>query len=114
MNLEPFNAYLLESINDGLTRLFSKEVADALYFCLYRRHSFPKNEVPDHVEEVTSALQRTFGGCGCNVISKVIVRRLYAKPGLTCTSSPSRTLLQYVEEAKVVALEKNAGEHGGE
>jgi len=98
--LERFNAALLESIDGTIIALLSREVADALYQYLNRAHSIPKNEVPNNIEKVSSALQQTFGISSSRTICKFIAKRFYANLELVFPNGPTLTLPEYVEEAR--------------
>jgi hypothetical protein len=95
------NVLLVESIDDAISILLSRDVVDALYVHLQKIHSVSRDEVPCKIETLCAALEKTFGVPSSRIISKVIARRLYAKLGLPFTDNPSRTLLEYVEEAKI-------------
>jgi hypothetical protein len=95
-----FDDVLVETIDETLTALFSREVVDALYVHLQKAHSVSKDEVPRRLETLCSALEKTFGPGG-KIICKAIARKFYAKLGLTFFDNPGRTLIEYVEEAKV-------------
>jgi hypothetical protein len=92
---------LLESVDETITALLSQEVADALYLHLQTVHSIPRNEVPYHVQALSSTLMKIFGPSGTATISKAIARRLFLKLELTFPNSPPRTLTEYLEEAKI-------------
>jgi hypothetical protein len=95
-----FNDILIDSIDESITALLSREVVDALYAHLQSVHSISKDEIPCKLDTLMSALERTFGLHGSQTIGKAIARRFYSKLKLGFTDSPSRTLLEYVEEAK--------------
>jgi hypothetical protein len=92
---------LLESVDETITALLSREVADALYLHLQTAHSIPRDEVPYKIEPLCSTLNKIFGASGTTTICKAIARRLFLKLGLTFSDRPPRTLLEYVEEAKI-------------
>ena len=92
---------LLESIDETMTALLSREVADALYLHLQTVHSIPRDEVPYKIEAICSTLNKVFGASGTATICKAIARRLFVKLELTFPNSPPRTLSEYVEEAKI-------------
>jgi hypothetical protein len=92
---------LLESIDETITVLLSREVADALYLHLQTFYSIPRDELPNKIESLCSTLKKIFGVSGTETISKAIARTLFVKLGLTFPTGPSRTLPEYVQEAKV-------------
>ena len=91
---------LLESIEETLTGLLSSEVVNALYLHLQTAHSIPRNEVPYRLEALCTTLDKIFGRSH-KIICKAIARKFYAKLGLTFFDNPNRTLIEYVEEAKM-------------
>jgi len=105
-NLEHLNVLLLESTDETITTLLSREVVEALYVHLQKVHSIPKDEVPYKLETLCSVLERTFGLSSSRTICKAIARRLFAKLGLTFINNPRKTLLEYVEEAKIELRER--------
>jgi hypothetical protein len=90
----------LESMDETITALLSREVVNALYIHLQRAHSMPRTEVPYKTEDLCSTLNKIFGTAGTATISKAIARRLFIKLGLTFSDNPPRTLAQYLQEAK--------------
>ncbi len=95
---------MVESIDETITALLSREVVNALYSHLERVHSISKDEMPYRLETLFSTLETIFGGPSSRTISKAIAKKLYAKLGLTFPDihdNPSRTLLEYVEDAKI-------------
>jgi hypothetical protein len=91
----------LESIDETITALLSREVADALYLHLQTAHSIPRDEIPNKIETVCSTLNKIFGVSGTTTICKAIARKLFVKLELNFPDGPPRTLLEYVEEAKI-------------
>ena len=96
-----FNDALVESIDETITGLLSREVANALHTHLLKVHAISRDEIPYRLETLFSTLEETFGLTSSKTIGKVIARNLYAKLGLSFHDNPSRTLLEYVEEAKI-------------
>jgi hypothetical protein len=92
---------LLESIDETMTALLSREVVESLYRNLRTVHSIQKEEVPRRLEVLVSFLDRVFGHRGTKAICKAIAREFYAKLGLTFFYNPDRTFIEYVEEAKI-------------
>jgi hypothetical protein len=97
---------LLESIDETIICLLSREVVDALYLNLQTVHSISRDEVPCKLETLCSTLEKLFGTNGATTICKAIARKLYAKLGLTFINNPSLTLLEYVEEANMRVQEE--------
>jgi len=99
-----FNDTLVESIDETIAALLSREVVNALYSHLEEAHSISKDEIPNRLEALVSTLEQIFGGPSSRTISKAIAKKLYAKLELTFPDvhdNPGRTLLEYVEDAKI-------------
>ena len=92
---------MVESIDETITALLSREVVDALYAHLQSTHSIAKDEVPYRLETLLSTFERTFGLPSSKTICKAIARKFYSNLWLTFSDNPSRTLVEYVEEAKI-------------
>jgi hypothetical protein len=90
----------LESIDETITVLLSREVVNALYLHLQRAHSIPRNEIPYKIETLCSTLNKVFGTSGTAAISKAVARKLFIKLGLTFSDNPPLTLSEYLEVAK--------------
>jgi len=101
-----FNLLLCQSIDETITSLLSREVVDALYVHLQKAYTVPRDDVPDKLERLCSALEKTFGLPSSRTICKAIARKLYAKLALPFSANPGRTLLEYVEEAKMKIQEE--------
>jgi hypothetical protein len=97
---------LLESIDETITVLLSREVADALYLHLQTVHSIPRDGVPYKIEIFCSTLEKIFGTSGTVTICKAIAARLFVKLGLIFPNSPARTLPEYLEEARIKNRER--------
>jgi hypothetical protein len=95
-----FNDILIDSIDESITALLSREVVDALYAHLQSVHSISKDEIPRRLETLCSTLEKIFGH-SYKIICRAITRKFYAKLGLTFFANPGRTLIEYVEEAKI-------------
>jgi hypothetical protein len=107
-----FNDALVESIDETITDLLSREVVDALYVHLQTVHSISRDEVPYRLETLFSTLEKTFGLPGSKTICKAVARKFYAKLGLPFIDYPGRTLLEHIEAAKV-KLRGTDGQHSG-
>lgn len=99
-NLEHLHVLLLESIDETVTTLLSRTVVDALYLHLQKFHSIARDEVPYRLDTLLTTLEKIFGASS-QTIAKGIARKFYFKLGLEFTGDPSRTLLEYVDEAKM-------------
>ena len=95
-----FNDVLVESIDETITDLLSQAVVDALYAHLQTIYSISRDEVPYRLDTLFTALEKIFG-TSAQTITKAVAREFYLKLGLEFTGNPSRTLLEYVDEAKM-------------
>jgi putative aminopeptidase FrvX len=76
-------------------------VVDALYAHLETFHSISRDELPNRLDVLFSALEKIFGVRGSQTITKAIAKKFYLKLGLEFTDNPSRTLVEYVDQAKI-------------
>jgi len=95
------NDTLVESIDETITELLSRTVVDALYAHLQTFHSVSRDELPHRLDALLTTLEKVFGVRSSQTVTKVIARKFCLKLGLEFTEIPSRTLLEYVDEAKV-------------
>jgi hypothetical protein len=96
-----FNDVLVESIDETITDLLSRTVIDALYAHLQTIYSISRDEVPYRLDTLFTTLEKIFGVRSSQTITKAIARKFYLKLGLEFIGNPSRTLLEYVDEAKM-------------
>jgi hypothetical protein len=99
-NLEHLQVLLLESIDETITAILSRAVVDALYAHLQTNYSISRDEVPYRLDTLLTTLEKLFGASS-QTITKAIARKFYLKLGLEFTVNHSRTLLEYVDEAKM-------------
>ena len=97
-----FNDFLLETIDETITILLSREVADALYAYLQTTLSISRDHIPFQLDTLSSVLESTFGLQGSPTISKAIARRFYSKLALKFSDNGG-TLSEYVQGAKFQA-----------
>jgi hypothetical protein len=102
-----FNILLLESIDETVTALLSRDVVNSLYVHLKTVRSISRNEAPYRLDIVASTLEAIFGLKGSQTICKAIARKFYARLNLEFPALPGRTLLEYVEGAKIKVRERN-------
>lgn len=98
--IKEFNDLLVESIDESITVLLSRQVVDALYLHLQTTHSISRNDVPYKLDTLCTTLQKTIGPPSAQTLGKAIAKRFYLKLQLEFTNHPNRTLLEYVDEAK--------------
>ena len=96
-----FNDALVDSIDETIADLLSRTVVDALHTHLQKIYSVSWDEIPYRLDTLFTTLEKVFGVRSSQTITKAIARRFYLKLGLEFTGNPSRTLLEYVDEAKV-------------
>jgi len=92
---------LVESIDETITDLLGRAVVDALYAHLQTFHSISRDEIPYRLDTLFAILEKILGVRSSQTIAKAIARKVYLKLGLEFTGNPSRTLLEYVDEAKM-------------
>jgi hypothetical protein len=97
-----FNDALVESIDETIANLLSRTVVDSLYAHLKKNHSISRDEVPYRLDALFAILEKIFGVSSSQTITKAIARKFYLKLGLEFTANLSRTLLEYVDEAKTM------------
>jgi hypothetical protein len=95
-----FNEALIHSIDETVTTLLSRQVADALYAHLERVHSVSKLEIPNRLDALSTTLEQTFGSQSSRTISKAIAKRLYTALELDLSPSPRGSLIDYINVAK--------------
>ena len=81
---ERFNSALTKSIEETISVVLGRNVADAFSYQLYAFLGMSTAEVPGHLNEFFKALIGSFG-TGGRVLGWRIVRRLYMELGLTLT-----------------------------
>ena len=92
---------MVESIDQTITELLSRTVVEALYVHLQTIYSVSRDELPRRLDILSPALEKIFGARGSQTITKAITRKFYLKLGLEFTAIPNRTLIEYVDEAKM-------------
>ena len=92
---------LIESIRETIAQLLSPKVAEALFEHLEKVYSIRKDEVPSRLDKLLLTLKTTFGSSSAQVVGKAIARRFYSRLGLEFSDNPQRTLVGYVENAKL-------------
>jgi hypothetical protein len=105
-----FNRALLQSLKETITALLGKSVAGALSYHLYAYLGIAEDDIPSHLNALFSTLNHSFGVSG-NVIGRAIVKRFYAKLGLTFVETPNVTLIQYIEDAKLKFMTERTHSH---
>ena len=92
---------LIESIRETIAQLLSPKVAEKIFEHLEKVYSVKKDEVPSRLDKLLLTLKTTFGSSSAQVVGKAIARRFYSRLGLEFSDNPQRTLVGYVENAKL-------------
>ena len=96
-----FEKLLLEAIDDTLSS-FGNSAKQAIYAYLEKRFKIQKQDIPNKIDEFTSAIEKIFG-CGAKLIEIQIMKRLYGKVGQDFEYFPKKDNLsftEYLEAAK--------------
>jgi len=91
----------IESIHETIAQLLSPKVAEKIFEHLEKVYSVKKDEVPSRLDKLLLTLKTTFGSSSAQVVGKAIARRFYSRLGLEFSDNPQRTLVGYVENAKL-------------
>ena len=103
MQSREFNSVLVESIDETITTLLSRQVANAIYCHLEKDHCITKDEIPYRLDTLFSMVEDTLGTPSSKTLSKAVAKNLYTKLELDFPKhkGPNLTLGEYVEEAKI-------------
>jgi len=96
-----FKKLLLEAVDDTLSS-FGDSAKQAIYAYLEERFKIQKQEIPNKIDEFTSAIEKIFG-CGAKLIEIQIMKHLYKKVRQDFEYFPEKDNLsftEYVEAAK--------------
>lgn len=74
---KPFNRIFLEVVDDALVSL-GASARQAIYFHLESKFGLPKAEIPSHLEDFGSGLEKIFGP-GARFLEIMIMKKLHAK-----------------------------------
>lgn len=99
------NCALLDAIEETISGLLSRSVLAALYEHLAQRHSIARSELPSRLETLCEVLQQTIGYSATRTVERAIAKALFSRMKIPFNSSPNRTLVDYVEEAKKLVSE---------
>ena len=103
-----FNDVFVEPIVETINSLLSRTVVDALYAHLQTFHFITRDELAYRLDTLFTTLEKTFGVPSSQTISKAIAKKFYLKLGFEFTVNSSRTLLEYVDEAKMKLQESRS------
>ena len=96
-----FNSLLVECIHETILSLLSLQVAEALYAHLEDHYSIGRDEIPYRLETLLSTFEKIFGPSG-RIVGKAIAKRFYSRLGLKFEEATTKTLVEYVEQAKMM------------
>ena len=95
---------LIESIHETIAQLLSLGIAETLFKHLERTYSIEKDEIPDRLDALVSILDNTLGE-SAKIVEKTIAVRFYSRLGLSFSNDPHKTLVDFVEHAKMTQHE---------
>ncbi len=102
-----FNEILVRCLEDALTEVLGRTVANAMFVQMWEHYDITREEVPYRLETFFSILEGAFGYKGSRVLSRAIARKLYASLSIEFVETPEKRLTDYVEEAKKMLANKN-------
>ena len=76
-----------------------------LFEHLEKIYSIKKDEGPSRLDMLLGVLKTVFGSSSTQVIGKAIAKQFYSRLGLEFSDDPQRTLITYVENAKLTLHE---------
>jgi hypothetical protein len=100
---ERFDRALVESVEETLVAALSKQVAESFVYYFHDHLGLSREDIPLHVEEFSSTLERLFG-VGGSVLGRAIVRRLCSKLSLSLVQKQNSSLVECVEDVKKILL----------
>ncbi len=90
---------VVESVEETIAGILGKSVAEAFAYHFHSSVELTREEIPSHLKELSSALTWSFGVSGA-VLERAIVRRLYAKLGVSLVQKPKCSFVECIEEAE--------------
>jgi hypothetical protein len=91
-----FDNLLLDCIDEALTNLFSARVRESVYDHMERNYSIARDEIPNHLDDLITLLQRNFGS-GSKVIGRAVAKGMYTKLDWEFEPIPIFGLAEYLE-----------------
>ena len=107
MSRRDFDKIILEAVDASLTSL-GDSAKQTIYFHLKTTFNIEKQDVPNKIEELDAAMEKTFG-LGCKFLDILIMKHLYEKVGQSFKYKPKQedlVLSEYVDSARRVFLKK--------
>jgi hypothetical protein len=99
--LENFNKQLLKAINEAIFSLLGQGALHSMNSYLKEHYSISPSEWLDHLDLLLGMLRSCLGPTVERTVGTAIAKRFYWKLNMQFTSSPSCTLFDYVEKAKL-------------
>jgi hypothetical protein len=99
---QEFNEVLLQSIDEALVALGEK-AKEGLYFHLQHKFDLSKSDIPDHIGDFTSALERIFGQ-GAEQIEILIMKSLNKRVEATYKWTGPKWLIPDLTFTKYIKL----------
>ena len=97
MRQTDFNQILLESVNEAIAAALGKPITPELNQHLQAFIGMSSDEIPNHVDRLFSSLRDSFGTSG-DSLCKMIVKRMYARAGVSFYEISGQPMIQYVKE----------------
>ena len=109
-SLKSFDRALVESLEETIIAVLGKQVAESFIYYFHNHLGLSREDIPLHVEELSSTLDGVFG-VGGTVLGRATVRRLCAKLGLSLVQKQNSSFVECIEDAKKILL-KGQGQVG--
>ena len=98
-----FDKALIESVEETVGAILGLTVIDAFRYHLYAYLGLSREDIPSHLNELSSVLSQSFGVAG-PVLGRAMVRRLSAKLGLSLVQYSNTSLVESIDEMKRLYL----------
>ena len=95
-----FDGLLIESLDESLAILMGEIAKWAVYDGIGRKYGIPRSNITERLSEFTLALEGIFGVTASTTMTRLVIKRLYSKLGLTFVERPGWRLPDYVTEGR--------------
>lgn len=95
-----FNSLLIESLDESVAMVLGEIAKRAVYETIDKNYNIARSHIPEKLNEFTMALEAIFGVTASKTMTRVIIKRLYSKLGLTFVERPDWRLPDYATEAR--------------
>lgn len=99
--LDNFNKDLLKAINETVFGLLGQAALESLSKYLSERYSISPSEWPHHLDLILRVLGHCLGPATEKTVGRAIAKTFYFKLKMEFANSPSYSLIDYVEKAKL-------------